>query len=149
MLPKNQLERSPSADLWRNTLSGIPTLFGRLVYLASLRDQNTGRYEHFGLAQMFGDDASDGTLRASHVEIFQKWLCAGLEEQRESVEEYLQSLESKLHAVIGNWLRLRPYRNLPPVGAREAERQLFLTDLEIVLELLRHANAVASPDPDA
>ena len=29
-------DRSAAADLWRNTLSQIPTTFGRLIYLASL-----------------------------------------------------------------------------------------------------------------
>ena len=37
-----KFDRSAAADLWRNTLSQIPTTFGRLIYLASLRDQNTG-----------------------------------------------------------------------------------------------------------
>ena len=49
-----KLERGAAADLWRNTLSQIPTLFGRLVYLSSLRDSNSGAYEHYGLAKVFG-----------------------------------------------------------------------------------------------
>lgn len=44
----------PAEDLWRRTLSGIPSIYGRLAFLASLRDVNTGRYEHHGLAMIFG-----------------------------------------------------------------------------------------------
>jgi hypothetical protein len=46
------LERSATADLFKNTLSRIPTLFGRLAYLASLRDSNSGIYRHYGLASI-------------------------------------------------------------------------------------------------
>ena len=39
---QGSLERGATADLLRNTLSQIPSLFGRLVYLCSLRDQKKG-----------------------------------------------------------------------------------------------------------
>ena len=48
------LDRNAASDLWRNTLSQIPSVFGRLVYLASLRNANNGRYEHHGLALVLG-----------------------------------------------------------------------------------------------
>ena len=44
-------ERGAAADVWRHTLSQIPYLYGRLAYLGSLRNANTGRYEHHGLAR--------------------------------------------------------------------------------------------------
>ncbi len=59
------LERGAAADLWQRTLAQIPTLFGRLVYLCSLREQNTGRYEHFGLAQMF-EQVVEGVIERGH-----------------------------------------------------------------------------------
>ncbi len=37
--PKQVLERGAASDLWRHTLSQIPTVFGRLVYLSSLRER--------------------------------------------------------------------------------------------------------------
>ena len=49
------LERGAASDLWRHTLSQIPSVFGRLVYLSSLRNPNTDSYEHHGFSQMFGD----------------------------------------------------------------------------------------------
>jgi hypothetical protein len=58
-----KFDRSAAADLWRNTLSQIPTTFGRLIYLASLRDQNTGAYHHHGLEQLFGPEQAEQTLR--------------------------------------------------------------------------------------
>jgi hypothetical protein len=144
-----KLERGAAADLWRNTLSQIPTLFGRLVYLSSLRDPNSGAYQHFGLAQVFGAKEADRTLRQSHTQQFGAWLNLNLEEQKADLEDYLASLEEEIPAILATWARLAPYRNLIPARAREVERQLYLSDLEVVLELLRFDHDVASPDPTA
>jgi hypothetical protein len=144
-----KLERGAAADLWRNTLSQIPTLFGRLVYLSSLRDTNSGTYEHYGLAQVFGAKEADRTLRQSHTQAFASWLNLNLEQQKSDLEDYLAGLEEDIDAILANWIRLAPYRNLIPARAREVERQLYLTDLEVVLELLKFDHDVASPDPTA
>jgi hypothetical protein len=144
-----KLERGAAADLWRNTLSQIPTVFGRLVYLASLRDMNSGGYQHYGLAQIFGEKDTDKTLRHSHIQIFSEWLNFNLEQQKEQLETYLGGLEEDISAILSTWIRLAPYRNLIPARAREVERRLYLTDLETVLELLKHEYDVAAPDPGA
>ncbi len=144
-----KFERGAAADLWRHTLAQIPTIFGRLVYLATLRNGNTGAYEHYGLAQIFGDEEADRTLRQSHMQIFNEWLCFSLEQQKSDLEEYLSSLEGGTRTVLGTWIRLSPYRGLVPTNAREVEKQLYTTDLETVLELLRYEYDVASPDPEA
>ena len=140
-----KLERGAAADLWRNTLSQIPTTFGRLVYLSSLRDSNTGTYEHFGLAQVFGAKDADRTLRQSHTQVFSEWLNLNLEQQKGDVEDYLSGLEEDVDALVATWIRLAPYRNLIPPRAREVEKQLYLSDLEIVMELLKFDHGVADP----
>ncbi|MGB9604481.1 MAG: hypothetical protein ACP5U2_05315 [Bryobacteraceae bacterium] len=144
-----RFERTAPDDLWRRTLSQIPTVFGRLVYLSSLRDPNTGRYEHFGLAQMFGEDEADRALRQSHLETFQEWLGFGLQRQMEDLDHYLAGLHRDPRTILATWSRVEPYRNLIPAAAREPERRLYLADLEALLELLKNEYGVAVPDPDA
>ena len=36
-------------SLWQHTLAHVPSAYGKLVYLASLRNTDTGKYEHFGV----------------------------------------------------------------------------------------------------
>jgi hypothetical protein len=142
-----KLERGAAADLWRNTLSRIPTRFGRLVYLASLKDLNSGTYEHFGLAQVFGAKDADRTLRQSHTQAFAAWLNLNLEEQKADLEEYLAELQQDIPTILATWTRSGSYRKLIPARAREVEKHLYLSDFEIVLELLRHDHGDASPNP--
>lgn len=147
--PTTVLDRGTASDLWRHTLSQIPSVFGRLVYLSSLRNSNTGSYEHHGFAQMYGDEQSDRTLRQSHSEAFSKWLCFDLEQQKADLDLYLSSLGANMRTIIEAWLRLSPYRHLVPASARPPDRQLYLSDMEILLTLLKNECGASFPDPDA
>jgi hypothetical protein len=140
-------EGSPN-ELWHHTLEQIPSVFGRLVYVSSLRDFNTGRYEHHGLAQMFGEDAANEALRESHEGTFEKWLSFNLEQQKEDLDSYLSSFHVDKRTILATWIRLTPYRNLMPTAVRDPERRLYLTDLEMLLDMLKIEHDVASPDQD-
>jgi hypothetical protein len=146
---KGSLERGAASDLWRNTLSQIPSVFGRLVYLCSLRDPNGGLYQHYGLAQVFSDAEADRVLRQSHEQTFAQWLCFNLEQQKADLDLYLAGLTGNRRTILDAWIRLTPYRGLIPSVVREVERRLYLSDLETILELLKNEYGVASPDPDA
>jgi hypothetical protein len=122
----------PATETWRNVLGQIPTVFGRLVFLSSLRHTETGRYAHPSLARLLGAEEADRTLCHSHHQVFSQWIASSLEEQKADLDEYLR--------VAGNDPDLlRRFRHLPPATAREVERQLYLTDLETLLELRRFA----------
>ena len=125
-------------DVWERTLSQIPTTFGKVAHLASLRNENSGQYEHFGLAQLYSDEEADRVLGLSHHQVFREWLNFPLEKQRQDLEVYLASLKGEREKVLETWLTLTPYRNLLPVGALEAERLLYISDLELILELMRN-----------
>lgn len=131
----------PAAVLWRKTLSRIPTHFGRLVFLSCLRDASTGQYSHPPLSQMVGREITDRTLRHSHHEIFSEWLGFTLAQQKADLDEYLMASHSALD--------LAPYRDLAPGTAHQVERQLYLTDLETLLELLRFERGGAYSVPKA
>jgi hypothetical protein len=133
---------------WRRTLDQIPTVIGRLAFLASLRSVATGAYEHFGLSQRMGPEATNELLRRIHVEVFESWLCFGLERQKEETEEYLSSLGPDKREILSNWLYVKPWIAWLPAESRDVERILFDTDISAVLELLRIEYGVASRDPD-
>jgi hypothetical protein len=137
------------AESWQRTLSAIPTMIGRIAYLSSLRNLNTGTYEHFGLAQRVGPDEVDRTLRRSHMTTFVDWLSFGLEKQKDELEEYFAGLEGDRRELISSWLALQPWNNWAPAESRDVERKLFNADLAVILELLRVEYGVASRDPES
>ena len=147
--PKPVLDRDAAADLWRRTLAQIPATFGRLVYLAGLRNQNTGRYEHHGLALLFGQADADRALRSAHRRVFYDWINYSLEQQKADLELYLSSLSENRNTILETWIRLAPYRSLIPGSRRGVEKRVYLTDFETLLELLKNEFGVSLPDPDA
>jgi hypothetical protein len=140
--------QEPAGDLWRHTLARIPTLFGRLLYLASLRNRGSGAYEHPGLAQMIGDEEAGETLRRGHARVFQDWLCLNLEQQKADLQEYLAELPNPA-SVLAGWAASTAYQGWAPSTAQDVERRLFTGDLETLLALLKREYVAASPDPES
>ncbi len=136
--PKTGLERSAAGDLWKNTLSKIPTHFGKLAYLGSLRDTNSGIYRHHGLSMVFGREESSRVLREHHEEAFFEWLNLPLSEKSADLILYLESLEDPVPAVLNHWLSSRPYGSQMPSAAREMERELFMKDLDALVDTIRN-----------
>ena len=124
-------------DVWSKTLSQISTSFGRLAYLASLRDPNSGRYRHYGLSQIYGEDETHRVLNSSHEQVFAEWLNFTLRRQREDLDDYFEDSDEEPVQVIHAWKTLKPYLGLAPAGAGEAERYLYASDLELILELIQ------------
>lgn len=135
--PKGVLERTAVNDLWKHTLSRIPTVFGRLAYLASLRDPNSGIYRHHGLSTAFGRDESVRALRSSHEEAFLEWLRLPLAEKHDDLRKYLMTVEDPSKTVVDHWIQSRAYRLQIPTAARPVEGELYCTELEALLEVMR------------
>ncbi len=60
--------KSAFQDVKETTLSAVSGLLGKLSYLASLRRVH-GRYEHWGLQMVYGQEPCERALRAAHSEV--------------------------------------------------------------------------------
>jgi hypothetical protein len=138
---KYDLRQRPSQDLWRRTLSQIPSIFGRLDYLSRLRDPHSGIYRHHGLGQVFGEEEAGRALRESHEASFRDWLALSLEHQRADLALFFSDLLVERQTLIETWLRLGHYRSVLPTSVAGPERTLFLADIETLLLALRSAGA--------
>ena len=143
------LERSALDDLWKHTLSRISTVYGRLAYLASLRDANSGIYRHHGLSTMFGREESNHALRESHRRVFQEWLKLTLAAKNDDLRFYLAELEDPLSVVLDHWTKSGVYRSLAPPSARKMQIELFSRDLEALVETIRNGIRAAASIPDS
>ena len=133
--------RTASEDLWRRTLAQMPSIYGRLVYLSRLRNNDTGRYEHHGLAMMFDAELADAALRESHLRSFREWLAMDLEQQRADLELFLSEQPGGRRTILEAWLRLGPYRGSLPAAASPADRALFEGEFEALLRILLNEQA--------
>jgi hypothetical protein len=148
LVPKGILERGAANDLWRHTLSQIPAVFGRMVYLAGLRN-GRGRYEHHGLALIFDENEADKAMRKTHIDAFNVWLNFSLEQQKADLDLYLAGDGPDRAKTVEFWMRTEKYRFILPASARDVEKRLFLADIESLLRTIANEYGVACSDPDA
>lgn len=150
--PKKQkapLDRKAMSDLWRHTLSKISSVTGRMFFLASLRNQNSGQYEHHGLAQMFGSLEATRVLKKSHREAFSQWLSYDVEERTADLELYLSEQPEDRRTILKTWEKLEPYRYILPSSPKDLEKKIYLSHLRAILTVLRNASGAADPDPES
>jgi hypothetical protein len=144
-------ETDGSDALWIRDLSQIETFYGRLVYLAALRNPDNGRYEHYGIAP--GTPVSviaSRNLKRIHETIFRDWIGLSLERKKADIEVYVSKVDQgERHLLVDAWLRMAPYKNLVPASMQGPERQRHISDLEAIIGLLKNVYGVASPDPAA
>jgi hypothetical protein len=136
-LTQLQQNRRIVQDFTVTTLAAIPSLYGRLTYLASLRDLSSGRYEHAGLAALYPDEGIQGALQLCHEQIFERILENPLEQQELDLRNCFGSMEGDLATTVEHWRRMEAYRMLLPEEAAGYLRDLFCSNLRALLEILQ------------
>jgi hypothetical protein len=128
------------ADFESRTLNKMQGHFNRLIYVASLRDYNTGRYHHYGLETRYSSEAVDEALRRCHNKIFEELETLSLESQTEDLISFFQSVREERARLVETWQRLRSYQMLPPERCHPLARDLFDKNIEIILRILRQTD---------
>jgi hypothetical protein len=137
-------DRSAVGSLWRQTLAQIPSLFGRLLYLSSLRGPVDGQYQHHGLSSRYGAEETHRALLESHEETFAAWIGRTIEQQRDDIELYFSSTDADRRTIVLTWLRRPP--DVAPLTIRDSELRLFAADFEALLDLLRAEHHIPPTD---
>ena len=132
-------------DLARRTLSRIPCDLGRLIYLASTREYNTGNYYHEGLASRYGPEAALKALEIAHRQAFYKVSAFSLEDLVTELESYLQSTKEDPLECLRAWQRLEPYRIVVPADVNVTVARLFTSNLRLALAILRYRQDSSRP----
>jgi hypothetical protein len=124
-------------DLLHRSLSRITGDLARLIYLASTRDYNTGKYHHDGLAARFQAEIACQALELAHRQIFYRIAAYSLEQLVGELELYVSSSRQSREEVLKVWQKLEPYRVALPVDVNLAIAQLFVSNIKLALAILR------------
>jgi|SRR5438105_1028545 len=124
-------------DYIRETvLDALPNDLTKMIYMASLRDCNSGLYLHPELSHQRGLDAVDRALQVCHRRVFRQLLGARLPEYVSQLLEYIRYTRGETVTVLETWRSLQAYRATIPVGALGVSIELFCLNIAIALEIL-------------
>ena len=133
-LESYQQTRQVVEDITARTLAAIPTEFGKLLYLSSLRDISTGDYVHEGLVARYSREAVQQALGYCHQELFLRVLEMPLEQQEWDLRACLEGMEGEFWGKLQRWRETEFYRLLIPSESPEYLREIFLANVGAVLD---------------
>jgi hypothetical protein len=134
-LERFQQSRAVIEDFSSQTLAAISSDFGRLHYVSSLKDSNSGRYEHDGLTSLYSADAVQAALSHCHEELFSRILETPLTEQERDLKECLGVAGDKYWDVIESWRETRAFQQMCPEGLPDYLNELFCSNLGALLAI--------------
>jgi hypothetical protein len=136
-LTQLQQNRRIIQDFSVTTLAAIPSQFGRLIYISSLRDLSSGRYEHAGLWALYREEAVQQALAKCHEEVFEGILETPLDIQERDLRACFENMPDGLNAAVEHWSGMQAYRVLLPDQSPDYLKELFCSNLGALLEILR------------
>jgi len=123
-------------DFTQRSLSAISSEFGRLAYVAGLREPQTGAYSHSGLAEVYSPGGVQEALSATHELLFSRVLQLPLAQQLEDLNRCLA--DSDTREFSGIWKNAEFQASLCPVGTTDGTNELFAANLEALLEVIEN-----------
>lgn len=122
---------------------------GRMAYLSRLKNPETDKYEHHGLAAVFGEEAAEDALRRSHSEVLEEMLNMSILDQKDDVGKYLEGLPQSARRLLSNWEKTKGYEALLPLSSSAAQKELFDGNLVLIIKHLKAELAGGEQNPDS
>jgi hypothetical protein len=137
--PANAFEPNGPSDhyLQELGLDSFPNDLTRMLFLASLRDCNSGRYLHPQLSQEMGVEAADRLLSRCHDEVFRRLLQTPLAGYVNQLEEYIRYTRAERNVVLKAWHSLQAYRSTIPLIASPIYSEFFCLNVEFALAVMQ------------
>jgi hypothetical protein len=132
-------------DFTSRTLAVIPSDFGRLYYVSSLRDSLTGRYQHDGLMDVYSDNSVQEALGQCHEELFSRILETPLAEQERDLRKCLGAAGSKFWTFVDSWQNDKSFQTMCPEGLPGYLKDLFCSNLAALLAIFSSQRVTADP----
>jgi hypothetical protein len=127
--------RSVVEDFTSKTLAAIPSDFGRLCYVNSLKDPDSGQYKHDGLADLYSESSVQAALEQCHGELLSRILETPLQDQERDLRKCLGTAGDGFWNIVESWRETGNYRTMCPQGLPVYLNELFCSNMGALLEI--------------
>lgn len=135
--------RSALEDFESTSLGAVPGLLGKLRYLAELHD-GRGRYSHWGMARVHGEEAARRAIRASHTAVLAQVLRAPLRVLDEDLKGSASSAQATAAEFLVSLKQLAP--QVLPERSVEASEKHLMAVLHALSVLVANQGRANHPD---
>jgi hypothetical protein len=133
-------------DFNRTTLASVPGVFGKLDYIAGLRDEN-GQYQHWGLARVYGEEAAQQAIAEAHRTLFLQLLRMPLRDLVKDLPDAEAARKKGLRPFLED-VKSRSDRFIPAdLGGGSARH--FNSVIDSLLALVKRSRARTATPPGA
>ena len=122
--PRDEPSRPADRSDLSSTLPGIPSVFERLIYIASLANTDTEV------------DRDQEAVRAEHQAVFEDWLAMSLGHKHADLEVCAASQGRSATSMMRHWIQPSHYEDLIPLSAVAPQRELFVIELEVLFLII-------------
>lgn len=123
-------------DVLRALRASLPNDLSRLIFLAILRDNNSGHYYHPEVAQRFSVEVADRAMLACHHHIYERVVALPLEDLTDQLDAYLATVRAPKERSIESWTKLRAYRATIPMDADPISTEIFFMKVGVAVAIL-------------
>lgn len=125
--------RTVIEDFSSRTLAAIPSDFGRLHYISTLKDSKSGRYAHDGLTSLYPANAVQAGLAHCHEELFLRILESPLRAQECDFRACLGASGDQFWDVLESWRNFSSFGKMCPEQAPNYLSDLFCSNMNALL----------------
>jgi hypothetical protein len=125
-----------AADILRALAVSLPNELSRLIFLATLRDNNSGHYFHPDLARRFSERIADRAMLACHQRIYKQVVALSIEDLTDQFDWYVTTIPAPRERMIESWTKLKAYRATIPMDADPISAEIFFMKVEVAVAIL-------------
>jgi hypothetical protein len=126
----------PTCQAREDILAPLPNDLIRLIYLASIRDYNSGRYLHPQLSRNYEAEVADRALQVCHHEVFAQLIGTPIGSLVQQLKEYIRYCRTERNQLITTWKSLQAYRSAIPARTSLLSSEVFFLNITIALAIL-------------
>jgi hypothetical protein len=125
-----------AADILRALTVSLPNDLSRLIFLATLRDNNSGHYFHPDLARRFSESIADRAMLACHHRVYKQVVALSIEDLTDQLDLYVTTVPASRERMIESWTKLKAYRATIPINTDPISAEIFFMKVEVAVAIL-------------
>jgi hypothetical protein len=114
----------------------LPNDFSRLIFLATLRDNNSGHYYHPEVARRFSGEVADRAMLVCHRRIYEQVVALAIEDLTDQLDVYIATVPVPRGRLIESWTKLKAYRATIPMDTDPIAAEIFFMKIDVAVAIL-------------